>query len=260
MKLLSLNDSKFTLLTRQRPVKTGSRFSASALAPSAKSCGLGAELLGGDLQLQRRGQRRLRDAVEHALGEADRDRRAREQFVDQLPASRRPARPPRATRVTSPIRSASSRADQLAGHDQLLRAPEADERRQPRGAADVRYQPDARLRHPDHRVGRHHAEVAAIASSTAPPMQPPWICTITGFVISSATVPRVDALAPEGAQVLRRLRDRAERAEVHPGGEHRARAAHHDDAHVGRVGSLPSAPRRSRAPARHASRCASRAG
>ena len=65
-----------------------------------------------------------------------------------------------ATRLASPIRSASVAADQLAGHDQLLGPAEADDLRQPRRPADVRDQPDPRLGQADHRVGRDRAQIA----------------------------------------------------------------------------------------------------
>ena len=51
-------------------------------------------------------------------------------------------------------------ADQLAGHDQLLGAAEPDDRRQPRGAADVGDQADARLGQADDGVVGDHAQVA----------------------------------------------------------------------------------------------------
>ena len=46
--------------------------------------GARAALLQRDLELERGGERGARRGVDHALGEPDRDRRARQQLVDQL--------------------------------------------------------------------------------------------------------------------------------------------------------------------------------
>ena len=68
---------------RQRPLNSGWRFSWKAFAPSREVLRARAQLLHRDLELERRGERRARGGVHHALGEADRHRRAGEQLVDQ---------------------------------------------------------------------------------------------------------------------------------------------------------------------------------
>ena len=222
----------------------GWRFSRNALTPSAKSAERGAALLRDDLELERRGERRARGRVHHPLGE----RRPR--------SARRPAARPRAastaassssagaTRLARPIRSASSAADQLAGHDQLLGPAEADDLRQPRGAADVGDQPDPRLGQPDDRVGGEHAEVARerqlerAADARALDLADDGLGHLLG------EVPRLQAGAAERPQPLGRRRERGERAEVHARGEHRAVAADDDAADVRVVGG--GAQRRAR--------------
>ena len=127
-------------------------------------------------------------------------------------------------------------ADQLAGHHELLRPPEPDDLGQPRGAADVGDQPDPRLGHADDRVGGEHAEVARqrqlerAADAGAVDRADDRL----GHLLRE--VPRVEAVAPERAQPLRRAAQRAERPEVHPGREERPRAAYDDHAHRGVVG------------------------
>ena len=122
-------------------------------------------------------------------------------------------------------------ADQLAGHHQLLGAAEADHRRQPRRAADVRDQADPRLGHADQRVGGDHAQVArqrelhGAADAGAVDHADRRLGHLLG------EVPGVEAGAAERAQVLGRLGQGGQRAEVHAGGEHRAGAADHDAAH-----------------------------
>ena len=126
------------------------------------------------------------------------------------------------------------RADQLAGHHELLRPPEPDDLGQPRGPADVGDQPDPRLGHADDRVRGEHAEVARerqlerAADARAVDRADDRLGHLLG------QVPRLEAVAPERAQVLGRRAQRAERPEVHARREERPRAAHdhHADGRV----------------------------
>jgi hypothetical protein len=141
--------------------------------------------------------------------------------------------------LASPIRSASSAPDQPPGHDQLLRPPEPDDLRQPRAAADVRDEADRRLRQPDHRVRREHAEVARQRELERPADARALDRADHGLGHLLGEAPCLDARPPERAQPLRRLRQPGERAEVHAGGEARARPAQHDAAHGRVVGGRP---------------------
>ena len=219
------------------PQNWGWRFSRNALTPSAKSGRRGAPLLRDDLELERRGERRARatrpSPAWRARPRSARRRAARPASCSTAASSSSAG----ATRLARPIRSASSAADQLPGHDQLLRPPEADDLRQPRGAADVGDQ--ARSASRAARRSRRSASTRrshASASSSAPPMHAPWIWQITGLGISSARFHASRHARRNVAQPLRRRRERGERAEVHPGGEHRAVAADDDAADVRVVG------------------------
>ena len=134
--------------------------------------------------------------------------------------------------------------DELRGHDELLRAAEADERRQPRAAADVGDQADPRLDEADDRVGGHDAQVAGqrelggAAEAGAVDLGDRRL----GHVL--AEVPdREDRGAPL-AQPRGVGGERAEVGGVHAAGEHRARAAQHDEADGRRRRRPRAAPRR----------------
>ena len=197
------------------------------MAPSAKSAERAQQLLHRDLELERRRQRRAaprRPSRAWPARPRPARRRAARRRASASPASSSSAG---ATRLTSPIRSASVAADQLAGHDQLLGAAEPDDLRQPRGAADVGDQPDPRLGHADDRVRRRSR--AGRRRARAPSRRR---CRrrgsrrSTGLAISSARF-QASRHRARGTRAGARASSAsaAERAEVHAGGEHRARAA-----------------------------------
>ena len=182
--------------------------------------------------LERGGERRLGRGVENALGVADRDRRAGQQLGDE--------------RVGGLLelvgrRDAVDQADSLGldavdhppGHDELLGAPEADDRGQPRGAAHVGDEADARLGHPDERVGGHDAQVAGQGElHRAADARPVDLADRRlGHLLEQ--VPGVEDRAAVLAQAVGVGCERGERLQVHAAGEQRAGAAHDDAQHVG---------------------------
>ena len=187
---------------------------------------------------------RLRDRVEHALRERDRLRRCRQQLIAELPGH-----VGQLVRRRDPVREADrvrlASVDEAAGHDQLLRAPESDDGRQARAAADVGDQPDLHLEDRRHRFLCHHAEVGGerklhrAADAGAVNLGDRRL----GHLLEQ--VPPAQQRLPELAQPARVLRQRVQRADVHARREHRPRPA--DDDHANRVvvgGVLERVPQR----------------
>ena len=116
--------------------------------------------------------------------------------------------------------------DHPPGHHELLGAAETHHGGQARGAADVGDEADAGLGHADERVGGHHAQVAGqrelhgAADAGAVDLADRRL----GHLLEQ--VPRLEDRTAELAQAPGIGSERGEAAEVHPAGEHRARAAH----------------------------------
>ena len=144
-----------------------------------------AALLQGDLELERRGQRGPGGGVHDPLGEPDGHRRAGEQLLDQL-VRRGVELGGRDDAVGEPDPLRLLAADQLAGNDDSFARPS------PTTCGSREEPPTSGIR-PIRVSGIPTSASAAItrrsqasASSSAPPMQAPWIWQTTGFSISSA--------------------------------------------------------------------------
>jgi hypothetical protein len=187
--------------------------------------------LGGDLELQRRRQRGPGRGVDQPLRQADRDRRAGQQLLDQL-GGRRVDVGSDAVGEAEGVRVLG--ADDPRGHDQLLRAAHADDLGQARGAAEVGDEPEPCLRKAHERVLGQDAQVAGqgqlqrAAQADAVDLADDRL----GHLLRE--VPGVEAGAPERAQLLGGAGGGRQRGDVHAGGEHGTVAAEHDAAH-GRV-------------------------
>ena len=218
----------------QRPLNSGWRFSWKAFAPSAKS----AERAHSSCIATSSSS----VAASAGRAEASITRLARPTATGAQASSSSisfcvsgPSFVDRRDAVDEPDPLGLVAVDHLAGHHHLLGAAEADHLRQPRGAADVGDQADPRLRHADHRVLGHHPQVAGQRELHR--------AADAGAVDDAdrrlrhllAEVPGVEDRLAERAQVVGVLGELAQRAEVHPGGEHRAGAAD-DDAVRGGVG------------------------
>ena len=219
----------------QRPLNSGWRFSRNARAPSAKSA----------VAAQRSCETTSSSSVAASAGRADASiTRLASATATGAHASSSSAScctaasssSAGATRLASPIRSASSAPISLPVMISSFARPRPTICGSRERAADVGDQADPRLGHADDRVGRQHAEVARerqlerAADARALDRADHRLGHLLG------EVPGLQAAAPERAQVLGRRRERAERAEVHARGEHRAGAAQHDAAHRRVVG------------------------
>src|SRR4051794_36896323 len=151
-------------ITRAAPASAPAELRLALLGerarPLGEVLGAGAQLLRGDLELERGAERWLGDAVQQPLGVGDGARRAGQQLADELLGGRVEV-VGRRDAVDQADALGLGAVDDLRGHDHPLGAARADAAGQPRGPPPAGQGAAARLARADARLGGHDAQVAA---------------------------------------------------------------------------------------------------
>ena len=227
---MSRRSSAFSAVV-YRPSKTGSRFSKNARAPSAKSSEPASVSCAATSCSSVTASAGFAAASSTRFASPSaRGAQASSSFASCSVAASSSSRRGDPVREADAVRLAP--VDDLAGHDQLLGVAQPHDRGQPRAAAHVRDQPDANLHDPGHGVLGHRPEVARERELERAAERRAVDLADRGLRHLLEQVPPLNEGAPERAQPVGILRQRAQIVQIHSGREQRALAA--DDYHPNR--------------------------